>query len=160
MILHTIAEKSQEALLRTKLRPFDFKSHTPAQIKKLVAGMRKKMHEWSGVGLAANQAGFDTQFFVAETEGKFYAIFNPKITKTFGEPVEMEEACLSVPNQYGRTKRYEKITLEGQDSTGKKIKIKAWGLLAHIFQHETDHLNGLLYIDHAVKTIKASPAKE
>ncbi|PIR88093.1 MAG: peptide deformylase [Candidatus Harrisonbacteria bacterium CG10_big_fil_rev_8_21_14_0_10_45_28] len=160
MILHTTNNKKQEALLRTKLRPFDFKAHTPAQIRKLVSDMRKKMNAWSGVGLAANQAGFDTQFFVAETEGKFYAIFNPKITKTFGELVEMEEACLSVPNQYGQTKRYEKVALEGQDQTGKKIKIKAWGLLAHIFQHETDHLNGLLYIDHAVKTIKVRPGQE
>jgi len=113
--------------------------------------MRKKMHEWQGVGLSANQAGYNERFFVAENEGKFYAIFNPQITKTFGEPIELEEGCLSVPKKYGATKRHEKVILEGQNQAGKKIKIKAWGLLAHIFQHEVGHLNGELFIDHATK---------
>ena len=61
----------------------------------------------------------------------------------------MEEGCLSVPEIFGAVERPEKITLEGFDTGGKKIKIKAWGLLARIFQHETDHLNGILFIDKA-----------
>jgi len=102
-----------------------------------------------GVGLSANQLGFNVSLFVAQVENKFYAIFNPRIVKTGGEEIEMEEGCLSVPEKFGLVARPDKIWLEGQDADGKKIKIKAWGLLAKIFQHEVDHLNGKLFIDHA-----------
>ena len=151
MKLFTIEDKEQKKLLRSKLKPFDFSTRSQKEVRQLVNSMRKKMNEWQGVGLAANQAGFDEQFFVAENGEKFYAIFNPQITKTFGEPLELEEGCLSVPKKYGQTKRYEKIILEGQNSAGKKIKIKAHGLLAQIFQHEVGHLNGELFIDHATE---------
>jgi len=111
------------------------------------------MHEWHGIGLAATQIGRNEAFFVAQPpQGKFYAVFNPKITKTEDKPILMEEGCLSVPDQYGEVSRYEKLILEGQNQNGKPVKIKAWGLLAHIFQHETDHLSGTLYIDKTKKT--------
>ena len=150
MEIHTIHNPDQLKILRTKCVPFDFKKYEKKAIRDLVVEMRKKMHEWNGIGLAATQIGRTEAFFVAQPpQGKFYAVFNPKITKTEGRPVAMEEGCLSVPGQYGETMRYEKLTLEGQDQNGKEIKIKAWGLLAHIFQHEYDHLQGRLYIDHA-----------
>lgn len=80
---------------------------------------------------------------------KFYVIFNPKIKIPLfcNKKTIMEEGCLSVPGFYGTIKRPEKIILIGQDISGKKIKIKAQGLLAKVFQHETDHLNGVLFID-------------
>ncbi|PIR86792.1 MAG: peptide deformylase [Candidatus Harrisonbacteria bacterium CG10_big_fil_rev_8_21_14_0_10_49_15] len=151
MKLYTIKNKKEEKLLRTALKPFDFSAYSKKEIKELVREMRHLMKISNGVGLAGNQAGLNAQVFVAQSEGKFYAIFNPVITKTYGKPVEMEEGCLSVPNTYGATKRYKKILLTGADQNGKPIKIKAWDLLAHIFQHETDHLNGILYIDHALR---------
>ena len=61
----------------------------------------------------------------------------------------MEEGCLSVPEIFGEVERQEKIILEGYDKNGRKIKIKAWGLLARVFQHEVDHLNGKIFIDTA-----------
>lgn len=69
----------------------------------------------------------------------------------------MEEGCLSVPGIYGDVERPEKITLVGQDRYDKKIKIKAWGLLARVFQHEVDHLNGILFIDKAKSIQKIEP---
>ena len=155
MKLYTLKNKTETKLLRTKLGHFDFEKYSKAEIKKLVQSMRLLMKKSNGIGLAGNQAGFDKQVFVAENEGKFYAIFNPIISKVYGEPIETDEGCLSVPGKYGSTKRYEKILLTGQDQSGKPIKIKAWGLLAHIFQHETDHLNGILYIDHAIRVYTA-----
>lgn len=128
----------------------------------MVKEMKEKMIEADGIGLAANQIGLDMRVFVAQVRAtsrrsansvtsedqKFYAIFNPKIIKTSDKKTLMEEGCLSVPGgYYGDVERPEKITLVGQDKNAKKIKIKAWGLLAKVFQHEVDHLNGILYID-------------
>lgn len=160
MEIHTIHNPKELKILRTKCAPFDFKKYTKAEIRTLVTQMRKKMHEWHGIGLAATQIGRTESFFVAQPpEGKFYAIFNPEITKMEGGPILMDEGCLSIPNQFGETPRFEKITIEGQNQNGKPIKLKAWGLLAHILQHETDHLLGKLYIDTA-KSISQIPAGE
>lgn len=160
MQLYTIHNKSEEKILRTRCRAFDFTKYTKKEIRELVKEMRIKMHAWHGIGLAAPQVGITESFFVAQPpDGKFYAIFNPKIIKTETEIVSLEEGCLSVPGRYGHVPRYEKLILEGQDQNGKKIKIKAWGLLAHIFQHETDHLKGILYIDKA-KTTREYPKKD
>lgn len=148
MTLHTIHNKDEEKILRTKCRAFDFSKTTPKEMRALVAAMRKYMHEWNGVGLAATQVGRTEQFFVAQVpEKKFYALFNPRITKTEGKTVLLDEGCLSVPGIYGKVPRYEAVTLEATTHTGKPITIKATGLLAQILQHETDHLKGVLCID-------------
>jgi peptide deformylase len=154
----TISNKADEKILRTKTVPFELASMTKAEMRIFLKEMRKTMQDALGVGLAANQIGITRQFFVAECDGKFYAVFNPKIEKTFGDPIEMEEGCLSVPGLRGTVKRYEKVLLVGTDQNGKKLKIKAWGLLAHIFQHETDHLAGKLYIDKASQIEKLENA--
>ena len=148
MELHTIHNEDHKKILRTKCAPFDFTKHSKEEIRAMVKEMRIKMREWHGIGLAATQVGFTESFFVAQApDGKFHAIFNPVITKTEGRALLMEEGCLSVPGVYGDVPRYEKIVLEGQNQSGKKVKIKAWGLLAQIFQHETDHLHGTLDVD-------------
>ena len=154
MKLFTIQDSKEKKLLRSKLKPFSFKDYSEKEIRDLIKEMRALMRKESGIGLAANQAGLDMRVFVAAAEGNAYAIFNPKITKTSGERILMEEGCLSIPGSSGLINRYEKVTLEGFNSSGKKIKIKAFGLLAQIFQHETDHLDGILYTDKAEKTFK------
>jgi peptide deformylase len=164
-----ISDKSEEKFLRRKTVDFDFKAHTQKEIRELIKTMKETMIKADGVGLSANQIGLDMNFFVAQvptveergenfivTGQKFYAIFNPKITKASEEKFPMEEGCLSVPGGVsGEVERPEKITLEGRDKNGKKIKIKAWGLLARVFQHEFDHLNGTLFIDKCKKTKKS-----
>jgi len=112
------------------------------------------MKRANGVGLSANQIGLNERFFVAEApdsqgKQKFYAVFNPNITKLSEEISTVEEGCLSVPETWGPTPRSYRITLEGQDIKGKKVKFKVWGLLARIFQHEVDHLDGHLFVDRA-----------
>ncbi len=149
MHLYTIHSKAETKILRTKCAPFDFTKHTKKEISTLITEMRIKMKEWAGVGLAATQIGRTDAIFVAQIpDGKFYAIFNPRITK-ISDLTLLEEGCLSVPGRYGEIERGHKVTLEGQDRNGKTIKIKAFGLLAEVFQHETDHLQGILYIDRA-----------
>src|SRR3989344_8853941 len=155
----TIDDKQEIKILRKKMAAFDFSRFSKKDLQELIKKMREAMKKSNGIGLSANQIGLDMHFFVAQAEGKFYAVFNSKISKASGENARMEEGCLSVPDVFGEVSRPAKITLEGQDKTGKKIKIKAWGLLARIFQHELDHLDGKLFIDKAQNLHKYEPAK-
>ncbi len=143
----TIQDKKEEKFLRKKAAKFDFKKHGKKEIRELVRKMREAMKTANGIGLSANQIGLDMKFFVAQPEKKFYAVFNPEIIKASPEKTAMEEGCLSVPELFGVVERPDKIILTGFDMNNKKIKIKAWGLLARVFQHEVDHLNGALFID-------------
>lgn len=152
----TIAAKKDEKFLRKKTVPFVFKKFTQKEINELISRMRRIMHAANGIGLSANQIGLDFSLFVAEVPDaqggtKFYAVFNPKIEKINKSTVSFEEGCLSVPGKWGEVTRAEQIVISGYTKMGKPVKVKAWGLLARVFQHEIDHLNGKLFIDHAKK---------
>lgn len=150
-----INNKRGKAVLKAKISPTDLSKENKKELRELVKQMRATMKEASGVGLAANQIGCGLRIFVAQvprssdeaSNEKFYAIFNPKIIKTYKETILLEEGCLSVPGYHGMVERPERIVLEGYNIQGKKVKIKAWGLLARVFQHEVDHLDGKLFID-------------
>src|SRR3989344_7773350 len=148
-MIYTINNKEQEKFLRRKASDFDFYKYDKKAIREIIKDMRLEMTKAIGLGLSANQIGLDMRLFIAKVDGKQYSIFNPIITKIYKETILMEEGCLSVPEIYGPVERPDKIILEGFDSSNRKIKIKAWGLLARVFQHETDHLNGILFIDKA-----------
>ncbi|MDP2598519.1 MAG: peptide deformylase [Candidatus Liptonbacteria bacterium] len=150
----TIENKKDEKFLRRKTEDFDFEKFSRKEIFELISKMRAAMRAAHGIGLSANQIGLTYKMFVAEVPAqnggtKFYSVFNPKIEKTGTEKVPFEEGCLSVPLTYGTVERPERITVVGQDKGSKHIKIKAWGLLARVFQHEIDHLEGRLFIDKA-----------
>lgn len=156
----TVSDIQEERFLRKKAVDFDFSAHTRKDIEELIRTMRTAMKRADGIGLSANQIGLSHRAFVASVPGengraKFYAIFNPTLVVVGTESEELEEGCLSVPGAYGPTERAYRVILTGQDKHGKPVKIKAWGLLARVFQHECDHLNGALFIDHAryVETI-------
>lgn len=155
MEIWTIKNKEQEKFLRKKTNNFDFSKHSSKEIKDLIKKMRAAMKKANGIGLSANQIGLDLKVFIARVNNKFYSVFNPKIIKYSEKTAALkEEGCLSVPEVFGLVERPERITLEGQDTNGKKIKIKAWDLLAKVFQHEVDHLNGILFIDKARELYK------
>ncbi len=158
----TIENRKDEKFLRHKTADFDFAKFSKREANELIAKMRKAMHAAHGIGLSANQIGLDLKVFVAEVPDaqggmKFYAIFNPKIEKMSVEKIPFEEGCLSVPYTYGTIERSERVTLAGFDKGGKPLKIKAWGILARVFQHETDHLEGKLFIDKAKNIQKITP---
>jgi len=151
VLIHSLPQ--EEAVLRSKAKEFEFTELSLMEIRDLVVHMRSVMRKARGVGLSANQIGLPYRLFVAEVPDghgstKFYAIFNPKLEKLEDKEL-MDEGCLSVPGVYGQVERYEKLILKGQDAKGKPVKIKAWGLLAQVFQHELGHLNGELFIDKA-----------
>lgn len=154
----TTQTKKDESFLRKKVKEFDISllrdKKKAKEMKDLIRNMREFMKKANGIGLSANQIGLPYRLFVAQVpdsqgKQKFYAVFNPEIKKESNEKVTTEEGCLSVPETYGPVERYYKLTLTGFDPRGKKIKIKAWGLLARVFQHEVDHLDGKLFVDKA-----------
>jgi peptide deformylase len=152
-----VNNKKEEKILRRKTPDFDFKKTPAKETRETIKKMRAIIKKENGVGLSANQLGFDWRLFIVEVSDdngqlKFYAIFNPEIIKASKNKIILEEGCLSVPGIWGLVERPEQITLTGFDKNGRKIKIKAWGLLARIFQHETDHLNGILFIDKTKNT--------
>ena len=125
-----------------------------ADARSLIEQMRKVIKQNNGVGLAAIQIGEPTRIIVCEIDDKFYTFINPEIIKSFSETSVTEEGCLSLPNMYGEVERPKKISLKAINFDGKKIKIKAFGLLARVVQHEIDHLDGILFIDKAKNITK------
>lgn len=121
----------------------------------LIQDMVETMHAAPGVGLAANQVGVSLQLAVidlssredAEDRHPLLVFINPEIISQEGAAVE-EEGCLSIPDFSEKVKRAAKVRVRAQDRTGKTFEIEAEGLLAKAFQHEIDHLNGLLFVDH------------
>jgi peptide deformylase len=118
-------------------------------IKKLIRDMIETMHSEPGrVGLAAPQIGVSLRVIVIGIpEEEDIAIINPEIVRSRGERW-VDEGCLSVPGYFGQIKRAESVIVKGRDQDGKEIRIKAEGLLAQALEHEIDHLNGVLYLDH------------
>ena len=117
------------------------------ETRKILEEMVETMREESGVGLAANQVGLTQRFFVCEVEGNVKKIINPEIIEFSEEEIEMEEGCLSIPGIYKRVKRPEKIKVKYLNEKGEKIEEELDGIWARVFQHELDHLNGVLFID-------------
>ncbi len=100
-----------------------------------------------GLGLAAPQIGINLRIFALNVKNEILIFINPEITHfSIKESLE-EEGCLSVPGAIGKVKRVSKVVMKYYDENGKKHKIKAKGIIAQAFQHEIDHLNGILYID-------------
>jgi len=118
-------------------------------IQKLVDDMIETMHHIGGAaGLAAPQVGVPLQVVVIELPGEDVIILiNPEVVKSWGER-DVTEGCLSLPGYRGELKRSESVTVKGRDRYGKQIRLKAEGLLAQALEHEIDHINGVVYIDH------------
>ena len=116
--------------------------------RKLIGDMFDTMRAAPGVGLAAPQVGVLEQIFVYETEDLRGALINPRITARSNETELGEEGCLSLPGLVYPVRRSVEVSIEGQDEDGNVVKVDASDLLARIFQHETDHLAGVLFIDH------------
>jgi peptide deformylase len=136
-----------------KLRAAEAKAS--AEITKLIPRMINAMYEHDGIGLAAPQINISKRIIIVESsahprekKGKPLAFLNPVIEKKSKETSTEEEGCLSLPGIFVLVKRSETITLVCQTPEGEEVKIEAAGIIARIFQHEVDHLNGKLIIDH------------
>lgn len=106
------------------------------------------MHESKGVGLAAPQVGINKRFFVIEIDDNRMVFINPQIIETSHDQHISEEGCLSIPKFYADVKRFSKITISALNEKFKPFKLEVSGFLAVAIQHEYDHLEGKLFIDH------------
>jgi len=149
-----------EPVLRKKARKVtDF---GPA-LQDLITNMVETMHAAPGVGLAAPQVGVLERVIVVEFGDelddqaplKLFTLVNPEINRYSEESETGVEGCLSIPGFLGEVERAEKVLVKGFNRHGQPVKIKAGGWLARIFQHEIDHLDGILFTDRAEKVWKA-----
>jgi peptide deformylase len=166
-----IGEKSG-AVLKHVADAVPLKDISTHKIKRILKDMSATLAlEEDGVALAAPQIGESLRIFIVK--GSILAkphedpltipdavFINPVITKRSRETEWMDEGCLSVKNYYGKTKRSLKTTVRAYNEHGKLVVRGAAGLLAQIFQHETDHLNGILFIDHATDVVEVKPKKK
>ncbi len=135
----------KDEILKKKSREVDV---IDDKIQTLIDDMIETMYKFNGVGLSAVQVGVLKRIVVIDIDDGtgVKVLINPKIIKTKGEH-EVEEGCLSFPNQYAKVIRPKEVTVEALDRSGKKITIKAKDLLAQAIAHELDHLEGILFVD-------------
>jgi peptide deformylase len=115
--------------------------------RSLIADLEQTTSIVGRAGVAANQVGVNLRAFGYHVEGVVGHLINPEILELSGELVELDEGCLSLPEIWGKAPRYTKVSVRGQKVTGEVVEIQAEGLLAQVFQHEIDHLDGLVYLD-------------
>lgn len=144
MAIRIIREEDDE-ILRKKSREVEV---VDDKIRQILDDMVETMHKYDGLGLAAPQIGILKRLVVIDLydEKGPIKLVNPVIVKQKGEQ-EVEEGCLSFPNQFAKIIRPSEVTIEALDENGKKIKIKGTGLLAQAISHELDHLDGVLFVD-------------
>ena len=141
-------------VLRAKARALEKGEIRSTVVQKLIDDMMDTMAEYHGVGLAAPQIHEGVRIFVAaldardgDSDEEPLAIINPEITIVGSEIVEDWEGCLSIPDIRGKVPRARKITVQAYDRRGKRFELEASGFTARVIQHETDHLDGVLFFD-------------
>jgi peptide deformylase len=156
-------------ILRAKARPLSAGDIRSSRIQQLIDDMFETMREYQGIGLAAPQVHSSVRLFVAGLAPKsdpdleekaehdddredvpLMALINPEITPVGREPVEDWEGCLSIPDIRGRVPRAREIVVRAYDRTGKRIEKRVSGFTARVIQHETDHLDGILFFDRMI----------
>lgn len=156
MAIREIITPKDPVLRKKARRVVDFQDK---KLQILIDDMVETMLDAPGVGLAAPQVAISQRVIVVhlpddEEEygpdaGKLHVVINPEIIKSSREMVDGVEACLSIPGYFGNVDRYQSVVITGFDRHGKGIRIKAKDWLARVFQHEIDHLDGILFIDKA-----------
>jgi peptide deformylase len=163
----------EDAVLRRKAKEVALADIGTPKINKVIDEMKKAMDAcYDGVAIAAPQIGVSLRIFVVSPKAfippdeeitneklskfKHLVFINPKIKKLSSKTVRLDEGCLSVRGIFGKIRRSEKATVEAYDEFGNKVSRGASGLLAEVFQHETDHLDGILFVDKATDLYQMS----
>lgn len=148
MILEIL--KYPDKRLRTVAKPVE---NVNSEIKKQIKDMFETMYDAPGIGLAATQVNFHQRLIVVDVSEECnepICLINPEIIEKNGE-IEWEEGCLSVPNYYESVKRANEIKVSALNELGQSFELEASEMLAVCIQHEMDHLNGILFVDHLSK---------
>ena len=135
---------AEEPILRERAKKV---SNFDASLHRLLDDMLETMRDAPGVGLAANQVGVPLQVAVIEIENRITELVNPQIVKSTGEQLDWE-GCLSIPGYVAEVARDAKVTVKARNRRGREFRFTGDELFARALQHEIDHLNGVLYLDH------------
>lgn len=146
--------KNPNEILRKVSEPISDADLMSDEMQALIDEMKETMKIENGVGLAAPQIGKHIRLIIADTKEGAKAFINPKIISTSTKIVEGEEGCLSIPGVFGIVDRHKTVKIKAKDRHGNPVRMKAGGLLSVIFQHEIDHLDGILFIDKAKKIVE------
>lgn len=168
-LLHII--KYPDPYLKTKATEVDLSNGVSEEVETLISNMVETMYAEAGVGLAAVQVGSDKRIFICDVPTEIdenekpiqgpnlVAVINPVIVEKEGTQ-KFDEGCLSVPGINAEVKRAEFVVIEGFDKDGDPIRLEGEGLLAVCFQHEIDHLDGIVFLDHLSRLKRAMIIKK
>lgn len=154
MALRKIRLDGDPVLKKKTARVTKFSPH----LHRLLEDMVETMIANEGAGLAAPQVGISKSIIVLRDDDKVLEVINPEIISSTGEIIDLE-GCLSFPGIYGEVARFERIKVSGFDRWGQEMLLTAEGFLARIFQHEIDHLHGILFVDRASRLLTPEEVK-
>ncbi|MFB6286655.1 MAG: peptide deformylase [Candidatus Bipolaricaulia bacterium] len=141
-------------------RPAEPPARIDGELRELADAMVATLVKRVGYGLAAPQVGVATRLIVVDVEDDFHVLANPEVVATGGEIVTFAEGCLSIPGVEAEVDRPDRAVVEGWTMEGETTRVEAEGLLARVLQHEVDHLNGVLFIDHLSRVKRRQILKE
>lgn len=146
--------KHPSDILRVTSQPVRDEDLSTPEFQALIDEMIATMAKENGVGIAGPQIGKHLRVIIAETEHGPEAFINPKIVSRSFKMIDSEEGCLSVPGVFGIVRRHKDVKVKAKNRHGEPITIQADKLLSVIFQHEIDHLDGILFIDRAERIVE------
>lgn len=141
--------------LRTVAEVVDVSDIASPEFQQLLDDMVETMNSANGIGIAGVQVGASKRVFIGLLNGEAHVFINPEIVKKSFRKMNSEEGCLSIPSVWGIVRRHRQITVKYLDRVGKKQKRKMKGLEGIVVQHETDHLDGVLFTDKVIKLTTA-----
>ncbi len=146
-----------DPVLRRRAQPVE---RIDKAMRRLIDDMIDTMRAADGIGLAAPQVGVSHRLFVAELDDTVYVVVNPRVLRASRATEVADEGCLSLPGYVGAVERRARVIVRGLDRRGKEVTIEAEGMLARCFQHEIDHLDGVLYTDRMASDAPLRPVRE
>jgi len=156
MALMTVYQAS-DPVLHKKAKPLQ---RIDGTLRKTIEDMFETMHHNRGMGLAATQVGILSRFFVGEYDDQRYVLINPEILSRSKETDIAEEGCLSLPGYVGKVERAVRVTVRARTLKGKEVTYNAEGTLARMFQHEIDHLDGIMFTDRMAPGERLRPVRD
>ncbi len=159
-----ICLEGRDEVVRIPTDPVDLEQVVTDEMQQYFDDLIEAMERYDGIGIAANQVGQSLQVFVIHKDytpsGEHLVVINPRMASRSDKTQSMEEGCLSVPGVFGSVERAAKVRIKGYGRDGKRLDIKARGMLARILQHEYDHLQATVFIDKATGLYERPSALE
>ena len=139
--------------LRKRSEEVETREITTPAFQAFIDTLTRTMFVEDGIGIASPQVGKNIRVIIVNLKEGASCFINPELTKVSDAMIESEEGCLSVPGRSGIVKRHKRVSVKALNRHGRRVELDLSGLMAIVFQHEIDHLDGILYIDKAIKIV-------